>query len=53
MNLRVMEKEDLPLLLGWINDRKFMGEFLPLPQWSRAEFEKAGEASPFEPKWFS
>jgi len=52
VNLRVAENEDLPLLRGWINDRKFMGEFLPLTQWSRAEFEKAGEVNPFEAKWF-
>jgi len=48
-----MEREDLPLIQEWMNNPKFMGEYLPLPQWSRAEFEKAGEANPFEPKWFS
>lgn len=52
VNLRVMEKEDLPLLLEWMNNRKFMGEFLPMPQWSRTEFEKTAEVNPFEMKWF-
>jgi RimJ/RimL family protein N-acetyltransferase len=52
VNLRIMENEDFPLLLGWINDPKFMGEFLPVTQWSMAEFEKAGQANPFEAKWF-
>ena len=52
VNLRVMEKEDLTLLLEWMNNPKFMGEFLPLTQWSRTELEKAGQVDPFEMKWF-
>lgn len=28
VNLRVMEKEGLPLLAEWINDLKFRGEYL-------------------------
>jgi ribosomal-protein-alanine N-acetyltransferase len=47
-----MEKEDLTLLLEWMNNPKFMGEFLPLTQWSRTELEKAGQVDPFEMKWF-
>jgi RimJ/RimL family protein N-acetyltransferase len=49
VNLRIMEKEDLPLLQEWMNNPEFMGEFLPPRQWSRAELEKM-EDSPFEPK---
>jgi ribosomal-protein-alanine N-acetyltransferase len=52
INLRVMEKEDLPLYLEWANNPEFMGEYLPPTQWSRAEVEKMLEGSPFEPKIF-
>jgi RimJ/RimL family protein N-acetyltransferase len=51
VNLRIMEKEDLPLLQEWMNNPRFMGEYQPITQWSRTELEK-GEASPFEWKWF-
>jgi RimJ/RimL family protein N-acetyltransferase len=40
VNLRVMEKEDFPLLLEWFNNSEFEGEFEPLdPQRSKREFE--------------
>ena len=52
VNLRIVEKEDLHLLVDWFNNPKFMGEFLPITQWSRTELEKAGEVNPFEAKWF-
>jgi RimJ/RimL family protein N-acetyltransferase len=51
VNLRVMEKEDLPLLKEWMNTPEFMGEFQPPRQWTKAELEKM-ESSPFEPKVF-
>jgi ribosomal-protein-alanine N-acetyltransferase len=53
VNLKRMEKEDMPLLQEWMSDRKIMGEFLPFTQYSRAEFEKAVEANPLELKFFS
>jgi RimJ/RimL family protein N-acetyltransferase len=40
------------LIQEWMNNPKFMGEYLPITQWSRTELDKAPEASPFEPKWF-
>jgi RimJ/RimL family protein N-acetyltransferase len=54
VNLRRMEREDIPLLQEWLSNHKFMGEFLPFTQWSRAELEKAclPEVDPFEQKWF-
>jgi RimJ/RimL family protein N-acetyltransferase len=54
VNLRRMEREDLPLLQEWLSNREFTGEFLPFTQWSRAELEKAclPETDPFEQKWF-
>ena len=41
VNLRVAEKEDLPLLLEWRNSLEFEGRFNPVAvQVSQAEFEK-------------
>ena len=40
VNLRVMEKEDLPLFAEWANKPEFFGEYNPLRQTSRAEIEK-------------
>jgi len=40
VNLRVMEKEDLPLLVEWVNSPKIFGEYNPLRQMSRTELEK-------------
>jgi RimJ/RimL family protein N-acetyltransferase len=51
VNLRIMEKEDLPLLQEWMNNPEFMGEFIPPTQRSREELEKF-ESSPFTPKTF-
>jgi len=52
VNLRVMEKEDLPLFAEWLNNPEFFGEhFAPL-QRSRAEMEKMFENNPLEMKGF-
>jgi len=40
VNLRVMEKEDLPLFAEWVNMPEVFGEYNPLRQISRAEIEK-------------
>ena len=40
MNLRVMEKEDLPLLAEWANNPEVLGEYNPLRQMPRTEVEK-------------
>lgn len=40
MNLRIMEKEDLSLVQAWVNDHKFMGEFEPILQETKASLEK-------------
>jgi ribosomal-protein-alanine N-acetyltransferase len=52
VNLRVMEKEEIPMYLEWLNNPEFMGEYQLPTQWSRTELEKAFETSPFEPKIF-
>jgi ribosomal-protein-alanine N-acetyltransferase len=41
VNLRIVEREDLPLLTEWLNNPEFSGEFMWFPpQQSRAEQEK-------------
>lgn len=40
VNLRVLEKDDLPLLAEWVNKPEFLGEYNPLRQLSRTEIEK-------------
>ncbi len=37
VNLRVVEKEDLPLLADWFNDLEVLGQYNTLRQMSRAE----------------
>jgi RimJ/RimL family protein N-acetyltransferase len=52
VNLRVAEKEDLPLFAEWLNNPEFFGEhFAPL-QRSKAELEKMLESNPSEMKVF-
>jgi ribosomal-protein-alanine N-acetyltransferase len=45
VNLRVMEKEDLPLFAEWANKPEVFGEYNPLLQMSRTEAEKMFESS--------
>lgn len=52
VNLRVLEKEDLPLLAEWNNYPEFGGEYEPLEQSSYAEFEKWYSGLRTEEKWF-
>jgi RimJ/RimL family protein N-acetyltransferase len=52
VNLRVVEKEDLPLLAEWFNNLEFWdGHEFP-GQSSRTEMEKEDEKNPFEMKDF-
>jgi RimJ/RimL family protein N-acetyltransferase len=43
VNLRVMEKEDLPTYLEWTNKLEFFGEYNTLTQISKSEAEKTLE----------
>lgn len=52
MNLRVAEKEDLPLFAEWLNNPEFFGEYFAPLQRSKVELEKMFENSPFEMKVF-
>ena len=40
VNLRIIEKEDLPLIAEWFNKPEVFGEYNPLVQMSRTEIEK-------------
>jgi RimJ/RimL family protein N-acetyltransferase len=54
VNLRIMEKEDLPLFVEWSNNPDFLGEFWDFSpaQRSRTEIEKTLENNPFEYRHF-
>jgi ribosomal-protein-alanine N-acetyltransferase len=51
VNLRVVEKEDLPSIAEWLNNPEFFN-YAPFPQRSRAELEKQYDNLPSDPKWF-
>jgi RimJ/RimL family protein N-acetyltransferase len=51
VNLRIVEKEELPLLAEWLSSLEFLGEFLGLRQMSKTEAEKMYE-NPYEMKDF-
>jgi len=52
VNLRIMEKEDLPLYAEWLNNPDFYGKYDELYQRSRTEIVKSYEDSPPEEKRF-
>lgn len=52
VNLRILEKEDLPLIAEWGNDLEFGGEFEPLEQSSLSQVVKWYENLPHWEKWF-
>jgi RimJ/RimL family protein N-acetyltransferase len=52
VNLRVMEKEDIPLLTEWFNSPEVSGDFDFPPQSSRADIEKRFEKTSSEPDLF-
>ena len=51
VNLRVAEKEDLPLLAEWLRNPNFFNH-APFPQKSKAELEKQYDTLPSDSKWF-
>ena len=51
MNLRITEKEDLPLVAEWINNLDFWGKFNPFHQMSKTDMQKAYDM-PSEERWF-
>ncbi|UCE28638.1 MAG: GNAT family N-acetyltransferase [Candidatus Bathyarchaeota archaeon] len=52
VNLRVMEKDDLPLVAQWTNDPEFGGEYEPLEQVSIKEVDKWFDNLRSEEGWF-
>jgi RimJ/RimL family protein N-acetyltransferase len=44
VNLRILEKEDLPLLVEWLSNPEVLGEHNFLRQRSRTKMEKAFES---------
>jgi RimJ/RimL family protein N-acetyltransferase len=52
VNLRVVERGDLPLLAEWSNNPEYVGEFVWLPQQSRTEWEKRYDGLTSDTKWF-
>lgn len=53
VNLRVVEKEDLHLLLEWRSNFEFSGKYNPLPaQQSKAELEKEYDSRGSDKEWF-
>lgn len=52
MNLRVVEKENLPLLAEWSNNPEYLGEHVWLLQQSKAEWEKRYDNLGDGTKWF-
>jgi RimJ/RimL family protein N-acetyltransferase len=52
VNLKIVEKEDLPLLAEWSNDREYLGDCIWLPQQSRTEWEKRYDNLSSDTGWF-
>jgi len=51
VNLKVLEKEDLPLLADWSNNPEFFSDFW-FPQMSKTEWEKRYDNLKPDTKWF-
>ena len=52
MNLRIVEREDLPLLIDWNSNSEFYREYSPLEQLSKTEWEKRYDNLPADTGWF-
>jgi RimJ/RimL family protein N-acetyltransferase len=52
INIRVLEKEDVPIITQWSNDPNFGGEFEPLEQNSLQAIEKWYDKLSSQEKWF-
>ena len=48
INLRIMEKEDLPLYAEWVNDPNFFGEYNPIEQTTKSDMERHYDSAPQE-----
>ena len=52
VNLRVVEKEDIPIVAEWLNNLDFFGEYNPLWQMSKADLQKMYDNLSSDEKWF-
>ena len=52
VNLRVVEREDLPLCAEWVNNPEINGEYEPLLMFSRADIEKWYDSLGPKERWF-
>ena len=52
VNLKIVEREDLPLLIDWNSNYEFYREYSPLRQLSKTEWEKRYDNLPTDTKWF-
>jgi RimJ/RimL family protein N-acetyltransferase len=54
VNLRIIEKEDLPIVAEWLSNLDFYGEYNPLMQVSRADLQKSYDnpTSEWKRTWF-
>jgi RimJ/RimL family protein N-acetyltransferase len=52
VNLRIMEKEDLPLISEWFNNPEYGGEYEPLEQITMKELEKWHDGPRPNEEWF-
>ena len=52
VNLRIVEREDLPLLIDWNSNSEYYGECAPLSQRSKTEWEKRYDNLTADTKWF-
>ena len=51
INLRIMEKEDMPIVKDWVNNSEFVGDYEPITQETLIEIEKQYE-NLTEGQWF-
>lgn len=51
VNLRIMEKEDLPLLKEWVNNLEFEGDYEPISQETKTDLERRYDQLK-EGQWF-
>ncbi len=52
INLRVMEHDDVPLIVKWANDPDFAGDYEPIEQVTHREIMKWLDGLPADEKWF-
>jgi RimJ/RimL family protein N-acetyltransferase len=52
VNLRIVERQDLPFFTDWCNNTEFFGEYVWMPQQSKTEREKWYDNLPADARFF-